>query len=388
MILNKIVILLIFLLSLSLVNAEDCYERVNPETGMGACCENPSHCVDINGKCITCPRCEKVIQEIDFSNFDIASIPSVFEGNWVIERDTRDDLSPTDVLSQDEDDSSYQIVLIPNASLKNYATEIKAKIISADYSDAFSLIFYMEGDNKYYEYKINDKIYKRYPLGEEVEIVPLSPVKATTCNKINEWCTVKVDTKIEGEMVKMRVYVNGDRVFDNIIADGDGYQGGKVGLKTHYAHVHFDDFVLSESEFDAFDIDKDGFIDRCDYCPKTLPDCITYFNGCEVDLNSDGRCDTVMELLYDQDRDGYITIEQLGHDCNDYDKNINPGAEEICDDNKDNNCDKLIDCDDSNCFKFCSGETEEVTGEEIIDGNEVIGKSLLQKIVDFFRNLF
>ena len=45
---------------------------------------------------------------------------------------------------------------------------------------------------------------------------------------------------------------------------------------------------------------------------------------------------------YDNDYDGYISILSGGDDCNDYDPDVHPGAEEVCD-GKDNDCDKLID---------------------------------------------
>jgi hypothetical protein len=45
---------------------------------------------------------------------------------------------------------------------------------------------------------------------------------------------------------------------------------------------------------------------------------------------------------YDNDYDGYISILSGGDDCDDYDPDVHPGAEEVCD-GKDNDCDKLID---------------------------------------------
>ena len=53
----------------------------------------------------------------------------------------------------------------------------------------------------------------------------------------------------------------------------------------------------------------------------------------------------------DADDDGYYSGRGCGTvvDCNDNDPSINPGATEICDDNKDNDCNGLIDCSDPNC---------------------------------------
>jgi fibronectin type III domain protein/putative metal-binding protein len=49
---------------------------------------------------------------------------------------------------------------------------------------------------------------------------------------------------------------------------------------------------------------------------------------------------------YDDDGDGYSVNEG---DCDDNNKNINPGELEICDDEADNDCDGYINCDDESC---------------------------------------
>jgi thermitase len=49
----------------------------------------------------------------------------------------------------------------------------------------------------------------------------------------------------------------------------------------------------------------------------------------------------------DTDGDGFC-VE--GNDCDDSDASINPGAEEVCDDTIDNDCDGKTDCTDSNCL--------------------------------------
>ncbi|MBU7019253.1 MAG: putative metal-binding motif-containing protein [Theionarchaea archaeon] len=47
----------------------------------------------------------------------------------------------------------------------------------------------------------------------------------------------------------------------------------------------------------------------------------------------------------DSDRDGY----PLTQDCNDKDRDMNPGASELCNDGKDNDCDGKTDCEDEEC---------------------------------------
>ncbi len=56
----------------------------------------------------------------------------------------------------------------------------------------------------------------------------------------------------------------------------------------------------------------------------------------------------------DHDGDGYSGPQCGGSDCNDNDSSVHPGATEICNDGKDNNCDGLTDCQDwAHCFDAC-----------------------------------
>ncbi len=51
----------------------------------------------------------------------------------------------------------------------------------------------------------------------------------------------------------------------------------------------------------------------------------------------------------DDDGDGFGPIQCMGGDCDDNNRRVYPGAREICTDGRDNDCDVLIDCDDSAC---------------------------------------
>jgi len=56
----------------------------------------------------------------------------------------------------------------------------------------------------------------------------------------------------------------------------------------------------------------------------------------------------LIDRCFDEDGDGYGKYRTLGCgnwalDCNDYDSEVNPGAEEIPGNNKDDNCDNIVD---------------------------------------------
>ncbi len=78
-------------------------------------------------------------------------------------------------------------------------------------------------------------------------------------------------------------------------------------------------------------------------------------NDCDGIIDcSDSDCtnDAACQIICtDSDTDGYFAEESCGtvKDCNDADADIHPGALEICNDNKDNDCDGVTDCFDSDC---------------------------------------
>lgn len=70
--------------------------------------------------------------------------------------------------------------------------------------------------------------------------------------------------------------------------------------------------------------------------------------------------DIFLNLFRDKDGDGYTPFKG---DCDDTDSDINPGAEEVCDDKIDNNCNGKIDESD------CSGtDTGDAGGVDVAGG--------------------
>ena len=91
---------------------------------------------------------------------------------------------------------------------------------------------------------------------------------------------------------------------------------------------------------DFKDTDKDGWGDLTDNCP-VVP------NADQKDSDNDklgDACDKCPTKPNDADKDGYISSQCGGVDCDDNDENVYPGAKEYCD-QVDNNCNSKVDED-------------------------------------------
>ena len=153
-------------------------------------------------------------------------------------------------------------------------------------------------------------------------------------------------------------------VENRIDVDADGYTSEQGDCNDENADIHPG---IAEIPYDGIDNDcnaetKDGDLDG-DGVSLEDGDCndsdLSVFPGAEekcdeVDHNCDGR---TRDNLYcfdplnpDQDGDGYCgqsnpiyACDPIKVDCNDLDPEMNPGLGENCTDNKDNDCDGIVD---------------------------------------------
>ena len=161
---------------------------------------------------------------------------------------------------------------------------------------------------------------------------------------------------------KISVPVGSGRLFSIFGLDDDGnvrYYGGKNDVTIRAGSNDIGVIQMERSPTFCTDNDGDGYyaendcgtaIDCNDNDKNIHPDAIEIC-GDGIDQDCDGRdavCDPDPNDM-DNDGDGYT--ENQG-DCNDNDKNIDPGATEICGDGIDNDCDgeKDEDCGTLNTY--------------------------------------
>ncbi len=93
-------------------------------------------------------------------------------------------------------------------------------------------------------------------------------------------------------------------------------------------------------------------VERCDArrgCFSEMPVLCDDGDPCTSDRCDEGRR-TCITAPTDGDGDGFGPVTCAGgRDCNDADRTVNPGAPELCNDGRDNNCDGRSDCADVTC---------------------------------------
>jgi len=110
-------------------------------------------------------------------------------------------------------------------------------------------------------------------------------------------------------------------------------------------YVDYDDIVIYNQDPPNTDAEGNPSIGPIDWNDSSVVDC------------------------QDSDNDGYNSSSCGGSDCNDSNPNINPGVNEICDNGLDDDCDGLIDSEDSDCEYFGIQEGNILLREDFEDTN-------------------
>ena len=207
-----------------------------------------------------------------------------------------------------------------------------------------TLINFSSQPNKYYLYKTKDNTYGH----NNYQLTITDTVSLTTAGTY----TVKIAVQDEGgntsNYLSKDLIVQGNEELtiwykDN---DEDGY-GSKDTAQEAVAKPS--GYVDNSEDCNDYDASiNPGADEICDDGKD---------NDCDGDIDcDDSDCDSECNTCTDADGDGYYAESEFGTqvDCNDYDASINHGADEICDDGKDNDCDGDIDCDDSDCDSECN----------------------------------
>lgn len=104
-------------------------------------------------------------------------------------------------------------------------------------------------------------------------------------------------------------------------------------------------YAIDGSDFDS---DKDGDVDGDDLAGfAQYFGTLRYYKDFDGDDYSDGT--TLYSTSQPTDYYSESELTSAAGDCDDENENVNPGMDEICDDNLDNDCDGNLDCDDSDC---------------------------------------
>gem|GEM_PF-1247467 len=94
----------------------------------------------------------------------------------------------------------------------------------------------------------------------------------------------------------------------------------------------------------------------------------TWYDG--VDQNCDGLND------FDQDEDGYLSLDEGGTDCDDQEATIHPDQPDLCDDGIDNNCDEIADiCTVTSMVSWPDQQSKFGTALAYADGHVAVGAS-------------
>ena len=189
---------------------------------------------------------------------------------------------------------------------------------------------------------------------------------------------IETDPAVEGDQVYCATQVGPDGTYapGQVKVCPDGWRVGAFDPT-----LGFDTPGAANSCEDCVDADGDNYEDEAcggDDCDDSDPDINPgAAEICEggIDEDCDGYVDgDDWSCCTDFDGDNYFDVNDLdcnlGDDCNDAEPDINPGAQEICDDLVDNDCDDLVDQGDPDCVIVDDVFINEVRTDQDGDDND------------------
>jgi hypothetical protein len=201
-----------------------------------------------------------------------------------------------------------------------------------------------------------------------------NPGVTDACDGYDNNCNGIIDDNIDADECEFKCTAEGYQwIAETQTCCGDDGTGDDNCYVTEEPLPDADADGIPDHE-DSYPFCNDWMDDDNDQVPNDCDNCIFTPNPTQTDTDGDtlgDACDHEEPTCLDYDNDGYCQED----DCDDSNPEINPGVEDVCGDNLDNNCNFETD---ENCVTEVSVLHGDVDGDEEISIDDAI---LLARIV-------